>query len=591
MIICPGCQRENSPKARFCAGCGASFDFGGESFAQADTDESMATVESVDFSKPMPQTARFDSAPPPPPPAPRQVAAVVTLATQVLPASAPEIMPPAQTQSTLRTEQLPTTPPSVGEDLDPSASLPSVSLPPGVAEVIEMAEKAREEIGAAIDETQPVRVALNFNRVLVAGYGSVVEVQVENQTPQPIENLVVRFESRGLSGDAGARWKRIAPSQTMRSLVDLEPGKVGSHVLRITVQCAHNGQNISLRGTRGISINKEPDTRNIEISIGNIMTADGQNAGMGLEGNVSISNLIAEGAIKTVNDLINFEFPDRFQPLTLDLDWEISQFEFRRFEDPSAVRYEIPRQFIGFVKPAARLRLEPQQNSTALPLHLIAAPQFRIGRNRQTVDYAAWFWPRSEENDERTRNISREHVLLWIESGRLLAKPLSANGTNFEGEPIDEGQTFEIGQRGALVLGNEYHLDVSPFVSSLAGAISVTNDRTWSGPADRPPSLRGAVRFTPLNTERAHHVPAWIFTDATFGRSQLNTIVFDHPSAADSEGRILFYRGQFWVEGFANSSGVQIDGYRLKPGELAPLCPGQRLTLAGTAFRIVPLGE
>ena len=125
----------------------------------------------------------------------------------------------------------------------------------------------------------------------------------------------------------------------------------------------------------------------------------------------------------------------------------------------------------------------------------------------------------------------------------------SANRSTFEGQPLSENENDVIDQRGTLILGHEYHLDVTPFESTFTGNLQISNIRKWSGPPEREkPSVLGAVRFMPINSEVVLHNAVWMFTDAHFGCSRLNAVVLDIPGAAEIEGRFSYFRKNFWVE-------------------------------------------
>jgi hypothetical protein len=118
----------------------------------------------------------------------------------------------------------------------------------------------------------------------------------------------------------------------------------------------------------------------------------------------------------------------------------------------------IPEPFLAHVQSGTTLKLEPIEEAggtAAPPIHLIARKEFRLGRSRQDADFLTWFWPRTAENDERTRRLSKVHVAAEIRGDRLILRdPGSANRSAFEGQPLDEtGIVLE--KRGTLILGNE----------------------------------------------------------------------------------------------------------------------------------------
>jgi hypothetical protein len=219
-------------------------------------------------------------------------------------------------------------------------------------------------------------------------------------------------------------------------------------------------------------------------------------------------------------------------------------------------------------------------------LYLVARDEFHLGRSREDADFLTWFWPRSGQNDERTRRLSKVHVSATRAGDKLMLRDAgSANRSTFEGHPLSFTDDDVLAQRGTLILGHEYHIDVAPFDSTLTGELRVANGPSWEGPPEYEAPLRGAVRFMPINSELALRNAVWIFTDANIGCSRLNAIILDAPGAAEVEGRFYFYRDNFWIESLESGNGIAVDGYELKPRDIVPLVDGNEITIAGVTFR------
>ena len=161
----------------------------------------------------------------------------------------------------------------------------------------------------------------------------------------------------------------------------------------------------------------------------------------------------------------------------------------------------------------------------------------------------------------------------------------SANGSTFEGHPLSFKDEDVLGQRGTLILGHEYHIDIAPFDSTLSGELRVENAESWNGPPEYEVPLRGAVRFLPINSELALRNAVWIFTDANFGCSRLNAIILDAPGALEVEGRFHYYRDNFWVEALETGNGITVDGYDLALRDIVPLVEGSEVTISRVTFR------
>lgn len=437
----------------------------------------------------------------------------------------------------------------------------------------------------------PVDLWLNFPRALVAGYGSIIEARLENKGTIPIDHLDLMLESNGLAENVQTSCRRLASGNSAYLCFELTPSKAGNFVLRCNVKGAQQDQAYAFRGAVPITINVIPDAANLVVNISDIqcVRGTGANTGLGQEfGSVNISNLLPAGTIRTLNDLLNATFPQSFGQVPLELDYEVSRLDITKSGSPRAASWSIPKQFLGHAQSGTKLKLQPIDDSGKIPaIHLIARDEFKLGRSRQDADFLTWFWPRSQENDERTRRLSKVHVVAETHGNNLIVRDAgSSNRATFEGHPLSENENDLIDQRGTLILSHEYHLDVTPFDCTLNGPLTIANERLWSGPPVRAATARhGCVRFMPVNSEVAMYSALWLFTDANFGCSKLNPLVLNVPGIAEVEGRFHYYRQNFWVEDLPGGSGVSVDEYKLAPGEIAPLVNGTRVQMGQTIFR------
>jgi len=255
--------------------------------------------------------------------------------------------------------------------------------------------------------------------------------------------------------------------------------------------------------------------------------------------------------------------------------------------DALARLWTIPNKFLSHVQIGTKLKLDPVDGSVDAPaIHLVARSEFKLGRSRQDADFLTWFWPRSPENDDKTRRLSKVHAVAEASGDKLILRAAgSANRATFEGHSLWESENVLIDQRGTLTLGHEYHLDVTPFESTLEGPLEIANERLWSGPP--PPSessAHGCVRFMPINSKIVQHNALWIFSDANFGCSKMNPLVLALPGMGAVEGRFHYYRQNFWIESRAGRTTVFVDGHRLVEREIVPLINGSCVMIGGTTF-------
>lgn len=456
-----------------------------------------------------------------------------------------------------------------------------------------IAEEAKARNAEQLDraEIPALSVWLNFPRALVAGYGSIVEAKIENTGSESLEQLSVMLESNGLAESIEVMCRHIGPGNWTRKQIELTPNKAGNFVLRCNVKSARAAQAYAFRGGVPITINVVPDPANFVFNLGDMQLNRGGGGSTGLAPEfkpMNIGQLVAPGAIRSLNDLLNLSFPESYGKVPLELDYEVSQFAISQSAAPKSSAWTIPKAFVNRAQSGTRLKLDPVEGSPpeVRALHLVAREEFHLGRSREDADFLTWFWPRSRQNDERTKRLSKVHVTLTRAGDKLMLRDAgSANRSTFEGHALSFTDDDILDQRGTLILGHEYHIDVAPFDSTLNGELRIANGRHWDGPPEYEAPLRGAVRFMPINSELAVRNAVWIFTDANLGCSRLNAIILDAPGAAEVEGRVHYYRDNFWIESLETGNGIAVDGYELKPRDIVPIVDGSEINVASVTFR------
>jgi len=484
----------------------------------------------------------------------------------------------------------PGSPPTTSSTQSAIAEAPAAGTAEVCNEVASVIRESRKELPGETD--LPLRLSLHFNKAIVAGYSSTIAIRIENRSPAPLENIDLTLESNGIGSNPCKAFRRMPPGSTTRDLLEIEAAKGGNFVLRCRVRFSQGDSLYNLRGTTQFTVNVIPGDQSLNINISDIQVprgAQADNAGAGGEFvPVKIENLVPPGAIRTLNDLLNYSLPEDFAAIPLELDYEVSQAAVRRVDAAGGSGWNIPKQFLGSVQTGTKLLLDPAESGSGFirGIRLIARPEFKLGRSKQEADFLTWFWPRTPEHDEMTRRLSRVHVVGTVEAGKVFIRDAgSTNESTFEGHPLQSEQNDQIDQRGTLILGHEYALDVTPCPSALPEGLHIDNTRLWNGPSPAKPAIRGCVRFIPTNSEIALYDALWLFTDANFGTSRLNPLVLDLPGVAEVEGRFLYYRGNFWIEAFEGAN-IRVGNVRLRPKEIVPITDAQPIVFGNTPFRV-----
>jgi hypothetical protein len=570
MVICGHCQSQNPAYAKFCGKCGAAL--------RAPRDPVKTQAAWKKTPSPAEAATMVERPGPPARPVKNQRHSTIAQTVPVKPAPRPAAVAPSKMAAP---------PKKIPEARARSANESAIDVEPL------MAEEAKARVADQLDRAEVPALALwlNFPRALVAGYGSIVEAKIENTGGESLEHLSVMLESNGLAESIEVMCRHIGPGNWTRKQIELTPVKAGNFVLRCNVKSTRAAQAYAFRGGVPITINVVPDPANFVFNIGDIQLNRGGGGSTGLAPEfkpMNISQLVAPDAIRSLNDLLNLSFPESYGKVPLELDYEVSQVAISQSAAPKSSAWTVPKPFLDRVQTGTKLKLEPVEGTAPeiRALHLVAREEFHLGRSREDADFLTWFWPRSPQNDERTKRLSKLHVSAARAGDKLVLRDAgSANRSTFEGHPLSFTDDDVLGQRGTLILGHEYHIDIAPFDSTLTGELRIANAQSWDGPPEYEAPMRGAVRFMPINSELALRNAVWIFTDANIGCSRLNAIILDAPGAAEVEGRFHYYRDNFWLEALESGNGITVDGYELAPRDIVPIVDGSEITIADVTFQ------
>jgi hypothetical protein len=424
-------------------------------------------------------------------------------------------------------------------------------------------------------------------------------VEVKNLTADPVDQVEIKLESLGLADPAVER-TRLAKGQTLRLLISLEPARAGLFVLQCTVKVTLGELIHGYIGTRTLRINAPPRDPNQVLDLHSFLTNHVSTSVFEGADPAPIPVYAVPGAdsIRTLDDLLKFKLSDQLLPLSLSLDYDVSVSAVEQSTTLHARNLIIYQLFLGYAQAGTMLKLTPLDPSLSRSIHLLARPQFRIGRSRDpanAADLITWFLPRNKYNDERTKHLGRVHVVAARRDGALwMWDNDSLGGTTFDGQalpkiggdrtPDSGGETLN--RRAVLALGGEYFIDVQPMASAYDDIPEIKNIKLWNGPQAPAPEVRGAVRFTSINSEPSHHDAVWLFTDATFGTSRSNSVVTNLPGLAEIQGRFHHYRGCFWVENRVSNDSVRINTRAMFGNEIAPLISGLILQLGQVSFQV-----
>jgi hypothetical protein len=257
---------------------------------------------------------------------------------------------------------------------------------------------------------------------------------------------------------------------------------------------------------------------------------------------------------------------------------------------PARRQLRIADALLSAVQPGTMLKLIPS-DITNVPVHVIARPQFKIGRSLYQADFIARVLPETPENEKLTKEIGRVHVTAELKGGRLVlfdgngAQP-SVNGSSFGGATLSAERPTPLEGPGMLALFKNYELDVLPLLTAADTGWDLANEAAWPGPGASSTTQRGAVVFTPRRNQPMLRKAVWLFTRLDFTLGTGGEIVWVEAGSPQSGATFFHHRGQFWLANFALPEPPNVAGTALSANVAAPLVSGQSLVLGPGRYTV-----
>jgi hypothetical protein len=304
----------------------------------------------------------------------------------------------------------------------------------------------------------PIELAVNANRLLMEGLHGVLDLQLRNRSTDDVFEVEVEFTGR-LLPDPIARRFHLAPGiSRQRSIELLLPRGDADHTgsagdahfdVRLTIDAGEDGRHV-FSGEFTLSVLAFTDNRHeINVSIGKLIEQHGDKSGMGALNEVNLRDLVKLPQSVTVNDLITQPRVAEFVPVVLEYEGELDR------PAPPLLPRDVP--------PLSSCSLVHER--TGVRLLVVTGDSLVLGKRREFADIVTWVLPRSDENDYRTRQISRRQCeLLSDELGIIVKHRGSVNPTLLDGEPIGDRARLTADRSSLLHLpGNlEFELNVLP---------------------------------------------------------------------------------------------------------------------------------
>ena len=245
----------------------------------------------------------------------------------------------------------------------------------------------------------------------------------------------------------------------------------------------------------------------------------------------------------------------------------------------------IPAPLPGQPAPGLALLLTPE-DPTAPAIHLIARPQFKIGRSLQSADFVTRFFPESAANLTLTDRLSRVHVVAENIAGGLFVRDgngssPSLNGSLLDGHLLSPDHPAALRQRALLSLGQEYFLELIPLHRPTPRALP----EVWPALAVPAANPLGALVCEPRNGQPELRRSVWLFSEIGFGLDSRGRLIWDTRGAGESPAAFHHHRGCFWLRNHAlPASSLALDKVPLTGDQIAPITTGQTVRLGFSTF-------
>lgn len=593
MILCPQCLKSYHPKVNFCPVCNIPLPKVMQGGA-VDATEAGATTLPVKDGRIVSTATPLTPVPPAPE---RERAAAQPAVVETAPQSAPtpaaaEIPSPVSKRAAAQANAF-----SMPGSSDRLAKADTVHIG-------SLGHEVKQEVASALQDAQaamahatipphhPLELTINLNRILIEGTGTTLEMKLQCTSADPLLDVHVQLQSeKALRHPFEERFHIVEHGQPVEEFAEMDflDRCMGVRLLNCHITYTQLGRRKSMKGQLQITILKQPATGNFHLELSNIgnqiINSDGSNAGLGSEhqSSLCLKELVDFGSIRDVNDLLSVTLPDNYIRIALRQTGDV----------PTGAR-TIASAFLKKVQEGTVLTLEPVGAAGgAQPLRLTARSQFLFGRQRDACDLVTWFMPRSPENDELTRCMSKVHVAAFArESGIFLRRQPGVASVTLSGALVGESEPgaplVEYGRLSMqAVPGANFVVDMLHHAAVGSSPPAAENARLWPGPAvNEKPAATGCIICRPVERSAAFRNCLWLFTEAAFGSGEENPLYLPDAGLASVQGRMHHYRSCFWIENSADTGTVRVEGLRLRSGELAPLCTGMVISLGENEFRI-----
>ncbi len=414
---------------------------------------------------------------------------------------------------------------------------------------------------------QPVMLEINDNHFYMEEYACALEFRLSSL--RGTVNGTVELSVAGpYLGHIKDRRLTLSSDGIARTLVQFVPDLAGELVVDITL-CLVVGSEKQVWTAQPLlkvlAKNEDPTSVVFDFS-----QHAGGNIGYGLSNRNELREGFAKGLINSANDLLKQVYPEAWRRVPLT---------------PGDV---LPEQRLSVIAELADRG--PRMTKASLVFHsdtagecrvlLLGVPTVRMGRQRQQNDIVLRRFPRSEENDQKTRQINRTHLAIALRrDGLYLIDFGTANGTRAGGRTVRGELKLPLAGPSDVDVAGALQLRVTPFHDVCGHKAINAGGCQRLGPSDElwetaeHLGVRSVLveRVDNLSREESYVV---VFRWATCGSGPDSEVRLPYGGLERSHLRILRLGGHLWVESLVEQDRLAVNGIPVGSGSAFPMLRG-----------------
>lgn len=441
--------------------------------------------------------------------------------------------------------------------------------------------------GAARDETicegkqfrWPLQVEINDNQFFAERMVGPIDFRLRNVSSKPVRNASLIITG-SYFGSAEKTYSELEPNAQLRHQVNVVPPQAGRPAVDLELAYEQDGE-ITVLSAQAVFKVMSQDVAPANIVIDQSVHADGgSKLGFGLSIRNEVAELVKDGLVRSINDLITQEFPDRWMLVQFRLDAEETK---RRRRDPGARRVRLVQELADRRCPMSKGAMMAVDGPEARRALLLGMDTVKMGRSREN-DIVLRVIPRSEANDPLTLQItSHPHCSLSLRpQGLFLADHDTLNGTQVNGCPLHGEEPLSLDSTSEIDVGKALRLRLVPFRELQDQSAVRSENYSDLGHPDDLWRLAEQLKVRSLLIQRVENLAdeeryLIVYRYANIGRGMGNELIIPGEGLERTHARVIRLGGQFWLKSLVEGDRLTADGVPIPRGHAAPLAPGMML--------------